>query len=51
MATLIDSSVFITLERRSTRLGALARAVPDELTENLRDFQRIPGLVVRQPTW
>jgi tRNA(fMet)-specific endonuclease VapC len=135
MAQLVDSSVFITLERRGLRLGALAQAAPGELTaiagitasellvgvhradsparrlhreafveailenvavlrfdlhvarvhsglwaqlaaagqlvgahdlliastalahghsvltENLRDFQRVPGLAVRQPSW
>lgn len=135
MAALIDSSVFITLERQGLRLSALANAVGDEpialasisaaellvgvhranssqrrlnregfveaifeampvvqfdlpvarvhaliaaqlaaagqlvgahdlliaatarahgyavVTDNLREFQRVPGLVVRQPTW
>ena len=135
MALLIDSSIFIALERQGQRLGALARIVPDEplalasitasellvgvyradssarrlrreafveavleaipvlpfdlriarghahlsarlatavhpvgthdlliaatalahgyavLTQNLRDFRRVPGLLVREPSW
>jgi predicted nucleic acid-binding protein len=29
---------------------ALARGY-DMLTENLREFRRVPGLVIRQPVW
>ncbi len=41
MVQLIDTSVFGTLERRGLSL----------LTDNVREFNRVPGLLVRQPAW
>jgi predicted nucleic acid-binding protein len=98
MGQLIDSSIFITLERRNDSIKPLMSGSPEEanaiasitaselllhaqlgaqlaavgqaigahdliiaatavahgyrlLTDNLRHFQRIPGLVVIQPRW
>lgn len=57
MAVLIDSSVFIALERRGIGLDDLLIAATalansyDVLTDNVREFRRVPDLAVRRPTW
>ena len=60
MARLIDSSVFIELERRGKSLYALEPLISDASialssntasTHNLRHFERVPGLIALRPEW